>query len=1202
MLIGLSVNLFGQIDFTKFPRIGFGDFSAGSADDKYNLQYELGYNYIVSNQAYGIPAYNNKNTSTNSIKVMLDLGGNTIPWCYCWSGVNDDLNLPYEVGGPLAYIANNQADNFGFGTSSQTSWWAGNYFSPPTIMIGSRTFTDGNRTVFAARKGIDSAGYLLFGKIYNGHTWTATVNNSNYNYTLNIVARSGTFDDFIVPSDAIATIKIWQASAVDTDTTGRVSYIIRGSDLGTHYKSISIPNIIKTDANRQIEFSIYWHGKCDLYIDQYSIYDPYYKGLFLSDAAGTNSAISSIVNELRNYHNVNNPAFAHFYLDEPAPMYFKSVARVSAIADSILPGKYINGAVSNMYREYLNLALSRRSNIPYIMVDNYPFSADIDSSTEVVQPVLDNLICTQETTGYGTGTKGYRVIIERANNNTQNITSDDIPFISVIQVQKEVKLSSEYLRAPTNNEIKVQGWLSICYGARGLGYYSTTTQKFPSGGSDTTFCHGLIDYSIGSSDGKYFDTSSTVVLSPRFDAVKQLNQKISLIENDLVQLTWMNAYSIHKGQPTGTYVTNVSSGDASASTYVELGLFKKTSDFTNSNLDYFMVVNRRTLSAESRNIAVTINKSSSYSNWKITEVGTANSWIVAYNGSFTASYTPGEGKLFKLEPMFVNTNETLSGNITACTNITVPSSKKLIFNTGSIVSFANSLQLVVTGLIEATGTTFHGFNNTSWYGITISGPATSYFTNCTIKDCQYGIIANASSYNSSPYVTGCSLSASVAGIWIKNYGDPQISNSYISSSGTAAVLATNNARGAITRSKLFGTCLYGHKNDNSATTWYGYYNNARNIIYGTNFPGDGYSIYVTGGYPVFNNGNNSIPARGGFSQYYNATGASLNAAGNYWGGSIPYITGSVTYTPYLTSLPSPLGPDWTLSKTTSEDGAISSDDPLILAWTAFEDNNFSKAIEYAKIVFNNNINTRSADNKMQAEALFLWMKAAMLNGDLLKSESILKSLNSSTQYTKSANYEAVRWLAKTAVIKDNIKLAEEYILSIPVESPYCKEILFDAAVETIERWNNLEKAQCFFDRLAELYPDKETTKEITLVKNLYGEYLNVAVDKEGIKYIESKVSEIPVSMNMLEAYPNPFNPTTNIAYSLTETGKVNIKVYDILGREITTLVDDIKEPGYYTTSFNALNLASGIYFARITISTNNNKAPYIKTIKMILTK
>lgn len=61
-------------------------------------------------------------------------------------------------------------------------------------------------------------------------------------------------------------------------------------------------------------------------------------------------------------------------------------------------------------------------------------------------------------------------------------------------------------------------------------------------------------------------------------------------------------------------------------------------------------------------------------------------------------------------------------------------------------------------------------------------------------------------------------------------------------------------------------------------------------------------------------------------------------------------------------------------------------------------------------------------------------------------------------------------------------------------------------------------------------------------------------------------------------YPNPFNPVTKISYGLPKAGKVELKVYDILGREVATLVNENKQPGVYLVDFNASNLASGVYF------------------------
>jgi hypothetical protein len=64
----------------------------------------------------------------------------------------------------------------------------------------------------------------------------------------------------------------------------------------------------------------------------------------------------------------------------------------------------------------------------------------------------------------------------------------------------------------------------------------------------------------------------------------------------------------------------------------------------------------------------------------------------------------------------------------------------------------------------------------------------------------------------------------------------------------------------------------------------------------------------------------------------------------------------------------------------------------------------------------------------------------------------------------------------------------------------------------------------------------------------------------------------------IENYPNPFNPTTTIAYQLPKDGRVTIKIFDAIGREVTTLVDEFKPSGRYSVQFDASRLSSGIYF------------------------
>jgi len=79
-------------------------------------------------------------------------------------------------------------------------------------------------------------------------------------------------------------------------------------------------------------------------------------------------------------------------------------------------------------------------------------------------------------------------------------------------------------------------------------------------------------------------------------------------------------------------------------------------------------------------------------------------------------------------------------------------------------------------------------------------------------------------------------------------------------------------------------------------------------------------------------------------------------------------------------------------------------------------------------------------------------------------------------------------------------------------------------------------------------------------------------------------------------YPNPFNPSTKIQYSLPTNEFVSLKVYDIIGREVATLVNQQQSAGVYDVSFNASNLTSGIYFYKI------DAGSFVDVKKMMLIK
>ncbi|MBP9582674.1 MAG: T9SS type A sorting domain-containing protein [Ignavibacterium sp.] len=88
----------------------------------------------------------------------------------------------------------------------------------------------------------------------------------------------------------------------------------------------------------------------------------------------------------------------------------------------------------------------------------------------------------------------------------------------------------------------------------------------------------------------------------------------------------------------------------------------------------------------------------------------------------------------------------------------------------------------------------------------------------------------------------------------------------------------------------------------------------------------------------------------------------------------------------------------------------------------------------------------------------------------------------------------------------------------------------------------------------------------------------------------------PSTFFLNQNYPNPFNPSTSIQYQIAGISQVTLKVYDVLGNEVATLVNEAKPAGSYEVNFNASKLSSGIYFYKLQAGT------FLKTKKMILMK
>jgi hypothetical protein len=104
------------------------------------------------------------------------------------------------------------------------------------------------------------------------------------------------------------------------------------------------------------------------------------------------------------------------------------------------------------------------------------------------------------------------------------------------------------------------------------------------------------------------------------------------------------------------------------------------------------------------------------------------------------------------------------------------------------------------------------------------------------------------------------------------------------------------------------------------------------------------------------------------------------------------------------------------------------------------------------------------------------------------------------------------------------------------------------------------------------------------------------LNKNNINEIFLSDGSVITEYNLFQNYPNPFNPSTQIKYSILAEGLVTLKIYDVLGKEIAVLVNEYKNAGNYSTTFDASDLASGVYVYQLHVN------DFVATKKLVLLK
>ncbi|MBU1039165.1 T9SS type A sorting domain-containing protein [Patescibacteria group bacterium] len=183
--------------------------------------------------------------------------------------------------------------------------------------------------------------------------------------------------------------------------------------------------------------------------------------------------------------------------------------------------------------------------------------------------------------------------------------------------------------------------------------------------------------------------------------------------------------------------------------------------------------------------------------------------------------------------------------------------------------------------------------------------------------------------------------------------------------------------------------------------------------------------------------------------------------------------------------------------------------------------------------------------------------------------------------------------------KANARVGEDVGIKIKIVDPDDNIVNFDATYGDGTSYN----------ADLSIYPNLEvgynpshvySTKGVYTVNLKLYDYHNLPVNTNFTVTIEDNVTSIetslPTEFQLYQNYPNPFNPTTNIQYSLPEPAEVSLIIYDMLGREVVTMVNEYKNAGVHNVKFDASSLSTGVYIYRIVAG------KFVETKKMTLMK